>query len=413
MKLGRLNTTCTPSLSSVREHGSEWTLKTWNGYASVQGNYIWSDGSKIYYSFSNNHYVLNGDTWEVKTWDGFTDVSGIHIWSDGTNIYYLGAFEERYVLNGDTWESKAWDSLPDASGDHVWTDGTTIYYSYGSDQYVLTGDTWEPKTWNKFTSVQGTHIWSDGTRIYNSWPGQQYVLNGDTWESKTWTGLTDPDGSDIWSDGINVYCSMGADQYVLNGDTWELKSWTGLAEFNGNIVWTDGIDIYCGTGDNQYVLAPAVLTPTFDLQSWLIGYALGLAGKPMPMIMRIPTAYLYNSLQLPALPKWNKEIYPHAYIKTLMRYDTHKYGYGLICASVPSYCDGVCQHPEGNYIVYRYDVTVGDEGWVLIKEAVYPWEDGNYPNIGTYKYDWCNTDIISVDDGTVHLAASDPIPIYD
>ena len=94
MHKGSLSCKCIPKL------GQEFPntfLNTWadaNGLCTLDGlpsnfncNYIWSDGSNIYYSYNRSNYILNGDTWEVKTWNGLTNFYGSYIWTDGINIF--------------------------------------------------------------------------------------------------------------------------------------------------------------------------------------------------------------------------------------------------------------------------------------------------------------------------------------
>jgi len=67
-----------------------WVPKIWNGLRSFYGNYIWSDGTNIYYSYYNDQYVLDKSTstWIPKTWNGLIIFDGQYIWTGGTNIYY-------------------------------------------------------------------------------------------------------------------------------------------------------------------------------------------------------------------------------------------------------------------------------------------------------------------------------------
>ena len=150
------------------------SAKTWSGLTNFDGNYVWTDGINIYYSYKSNQYVLNGDTWETKTWNGFSNIYGHSVWTDGTNIYYSSG-SDQYVLNGDTWETKTWNGFSNIYGQAIWTDGTNIYYSSGSNQYVLNGDTWETKTWNGVSDIYGQAIWTDGTNCYYSY---SYDSNG-------------------------------------------------------------------------------------------------------------------------------------------------------------------------------------------------------------------------------------------
>lgn len=231
------------------------TTKTWNELTSLNGYYIWTDGTDIYYSGGSTNYVLNEGKWVQKTWNGLTKFHGANVWTDGTNIYYSTNFQQ-YVLNGDKWKKKNWKGKTNLERQYVWSNGTNIYYSQGTSHYVLNGDTWEPKTWTGLTDFRGDCVWTDGVNTYYSYNTQQYILNGDTWESKTWSGLTSFNGTGVWTDGNYTYYSNYANQYILNRNTWEPKIWSGgLDSFNGLQIWTDGTNYYYSGGTQQYVFS--------------------------------------------------------------------------------------------------------------------------------------------------------------
>lgn len=242
----------------------EWDTKTWTGLTNFEGNYIWSDGENVYYSYSSNQYVLNKSTstWSIKTWNGLTNIYGNHIWTDGENIYYSYGSSNQYVLDKSTstWSPKTWTGLTNYIGDYIWTDGENIYYSSVSDQYILdkSTSTWSPKIWSGLTNFYGPGIWSDGDNIYYSVGSNQYVLDKSTstWSPKTWTGLTDFEGPYIWLDGGNIYYSYGSNQYILDKSTstWLPKTWTGLTDFDSFYIWTDGNNIYYSRDTQHYKL---------------------------------------------------------------------------------------------------------------------------------------------------------------
>ena len=285
LKKGRLHCgTMNFSIPTIKS-GDTWKAKTWNGLTSFYGNYIWTDGTNIYYSSSNEQYVLNGDTWEAKTWNGLTSFFGDYIWTDGTNIYYSND-ENQYVLNGDTWEPKTWNGLTSFFTSYIWTDGLNIYYSsYGSlsgevFMYVLNGDTWEPKTWDAAPFLDGRDVWSDGINIDYSSRTVHYALNGDTWKPKDWGDKSLLIvGSGIWSDGTDIYLSfdLPGSQLVLNENGFEEKTWKGLTPTEADRIWTDGTNIYYSKGANQYVLTTADPVPvsTLDPQSLMVGWLVG------------------------------------------------------------------------------------------------------------------------------------------
>ena len=240
---------------------NDWLAKTWTGLTEFNGEYVWTDGENIYYSYGTTKYVLDKltSTWSVKSWTGLTSIYGNYIWTDGDNIYYSTGLSQ-YVLDKSTstWSTKSWTGLTNFNGSRIWTDGENIYYSYNLDQYILnkSTSTWSTKSWTGLTTINGQHIWTDGDNIYYSNGSNQYVLNKtmSTWSAKTWTGLTNFNGNNIWTDGENIYYSNGSTQYVLNKSTstWSAKTWTGLTSLYGSYTWTDGENIYHSDSNNQY-----------------------------------------------------------------------------------------------------------------------------------------------------------------
>jgi len=88
----------------------------------------------------------------------YTFSSADYIWFDGSNIYYSNG---QYVLDRSTstWSSKTWSGLSSLNGTCVWTDGKDIYYSNNSTQYVLdkSTSTWYEKAWNGLSSFLGSN----------------------------------------------------------------------------------------------------------------------------------------------------------------------------------------------------------------------------------------------------------------
>ena len=130
----KLRVSLKPKMSKV------WSPKTWTGFTSFAGNYIWTDGTNIYYSSGTNQYVLDPATssWSAKTWSGLSSFAGSSIWTDGTNIYYSDG-SSQYVLDPatSTWSAKTWTGFTIYIGSFIWTDGANIYCSSGTNQYVL------------------------------------------------------------------------------------------------------------------------------------------------------------------------------------------------------------------------------------------------------------------------------------
>jgi hypothetical protein len=121
---------------------------------------------------------------------------------------------------------------------------------------------------------------------------------------------------------------------------------------------------------------------------------------------KTPTAYLYNGIQLPPLPDWDKSKYPYAVI-----YDNTKYGtwYGLyLCSMRP--------HQAASEVYFR---LADDNNPCLLRKCESPfseWGEAELIEKGvTTSKDtivWTDTDFI-YDNGEIFFAASEPPkPVY-
>lgn len=157
-----------------------------------------------------------------------------------------------------------------------------------------------------------------------------------------------------------------------------------------------------------------------DPTSWRAGFELGLAGFSFPYSKpRKPIAYLYNGIRLPALPEWDRGVYPYAVMSVFTEETSSNSSVGDISLCVCVYPlsfngSNVVQTnaPERTkYLLYRYSPTNGDTGFSLAGEysggtsnkVTYPSEEDSF---------WSNHDIPNAD-GTIYLAGSDPIPVYE
>ena len=155
----------------------------------------------------------------------------------------------------------------------------------------------------------------------------------------------------------------------------------------------------------------------FNLKSWLIGFALGLSGEPLPIGIRPPVAYLYNGFRLPALPEWDKETYPYA-IMIISSYSDGSISAYLACFSKPEhfwqlddylvaiYLDVGETFISSNY--FSSSATSFEFGELTEKTAT---EVVSSRRI-TFEIDWANYDVLN-EDSTLYLAASNPIPVYE
>lgn len=119
---------------------------------------------------------------------------------------------------------------------------------------------------------------------------------------------------------------------------------------------------------------------------------------------------LYNGVELPALPEWDKETYPYAYIDKL-------FNYHLVLSSAHLYVDNTesntligSLHSDGAEVNFMiWSCATGGSSWNLANEGA-----GVIDRANTVV--WANTNLYYLNsvndiDGTVYLAASDPIPL--
>jgi hypothetical protein len=172
---------------------------------------------------------------------------------------------------------------------------------------------------------------------------------------------------------------------------------------------------------------------TEKMKSFVKGILLGLCGHPLPQgeptpPQGEPVAYLYNGVRLPKLPEWDKTAYPYAVIYTYHG-ESEKQNpvYRLVLSDTPF------------SIVYRTIAFTGATydalKWVGNYTAKWKIATWDYWDVDGYGADgsifavddetdavvWANTDICYANDysgdetiaGTVYLAASEPVPVYE
>lgn len=130
--------------------------------------------------------------------------------------------------------------------------------------------------------------------------------------------------------------------------------------------------------------------------------------------------YLYNGVELPALPDWDKTTYPYAFI-TAMKTSSNTSAY-LYCSSVPIYknddgklISSIIAKQDGNVICYICDLF--PDGSVFNDWQRYENGDKSFSAdasfIVTYNglITWANYDMLNYSDDSVYLSASEPIPV--
>lgn len=115
------------------------------------------------------------------------------------------------------------------------------------------------------------------------------------------------------------------------------------------------------------------------------------------------TNYLYNGIELPALPEWDKTTYPYAYISQRVSDGA----YVLVCTNSKVQYVAISKMAYSNCDFAQY--VAADDSFALEKTAVstnvYIQRQNNETLI------WANVDVMQLSDNTVYLAASDPIPV--
>lgn len=117
------------------------------------------------------------------------------------------------------------------------------------------------------------------------------------------------------------------------------------------------------------------------------------------------STYLYNGVQLPQLPSWNKTLYPYALIQKIS-YEDGGYISHLRYSNQPFYCEAsVVTNTDGAEHFMR-TVTNTNTSW---SKEITPDEyvDGVKLSLPLETVVWCNVDILD-DTGTLYLAASEP-----
>lgn len=162
--------------------------------------------------------------------------------------------------------------------------------------------------------------------------------------------------------------------------------------------------------------------PSYDRKAFLSGLAMGLCGKGNPTFEG-SGKMLYNGVELPALPEWDKVKYPYAYItdggviardsRLLRCTDTPLYAWHYEDTSMGDLFSGVSSYGVvAHYLGYRYDAD--SETWEFRAQSSLIFSHVYLPI-------WCNTDmeeIIKKDEtdeltGAIGLYASDPVPVED
>ena len=162
-----------------------------------------------------------------------------------------------------------------------------------------------------------------------------------------------------------------------------------------------------------------------DPTSWRTGFELGLAGFSFPYSKhRKPTAYLYNGIRLPALPEWDRGVYPYAAIICYTNTGTTDFDWLILSTSpmsmkVGSWAVYLMSENAGSSIRYVH-TTLATE-WERREDKDFEFESDTVieTTIAAYRVVWSNVDMTYHADtkegtaGELFLSASDPVPVYE
>ena len=148
------------------------------------------------------------------------------------------------------------------------------------------------------------------------------------------------------------------------------------------------------------------------------------ASDPVPVYAE-PVAYLYNGVELPALPEWNKEAYPYAVIARIgVASSSYKYTLRLFSNAYTT---------SGTSVLYSFYEMTADIGktwlacscpYIDLGDGTFVWGEISEHQIVDADADgisdavlvgmpiWSDFDL-TANGGTVWLEASDPVPVYE
>ena len=149
------------------------------------------------------------------------------------------------------------------------------------------------------------------------------------------------------------------------------------------------------------------------------GLAAGIvSGMRFPMVVeqvrKTPVAYLYNGVRLPPLPEWDKETYPYAMMTPPMLggsrlYLLSEWEYYYYHNSISGFSQEGIKYSKGSP---TYKASVDGAEWERMPDVV------NASQVIFEYILWANTDVVCQSDyykpaGSIYLAASEPIPVYE
>lgn len=160
---------------------------------------------------------------------------------------------------------------------------------------------------------------------------------------------------------------------------------------------------------------------------WLVGRQ--IAGQRRA-VEKQPIAYLFNGVQMPPLPEWDREMYPYAAILGDSAGNFWNYSTRLILSTVPLlyagdnilYWSAMYGTAAGSSIAYEWSnlndsmLITYEPGFIRAENLDETFEAGGGASARGLANNllWANYDVYKHPSGTtLVLAASDPIPVYE
>lgn len=116
--------------------------------------------------------------------------------------------------------------------------------------------------------------------------------------------------------------------------------------------------------------------------------------------------YLYNGIELPQLPEWDNTKYPYATITHSSAGGLSQYVLRFTDFKFSAKSNTVANVPEGDNAYCNYKLQ--NDEWVYAAEGT-GWKASLSLTVTMFK--WVNYDVLNDTDGSVYLAASDPVPV--
>ena len=184
---------------------------------------------------------------------------------------------------------------------------------------------------------------------------------------------------------VHVPSGAGLEGFYNGGDDWKpLKiNESVMNHYLSDLIWANFVVL---NKDESIYLAPTI---------------------PMPIYENAPAVYLYNGVQLPPLPEWDMASYPYAIITTAMTGSSYNLRFYKTVNYFSSTANLLYFGGDGN------NVSVPCVGCSMTKYDAIWGELRTFDNQNSSvpKAIWSNFDMEY--EGTLYLAASEPIPVYE